>query len=154
MISGRLSDITAANGIDPRLVAIIRQALARQPETLSPGRHDIDGENIFMNVMTFDTQPPHSKCYEQHRHYLDIQILLSGQERIDFGPTGAASEPDLYHDEEDYQLCQAIMPCQTMHMLPGMFAIFLPGEPHKPGCISEAAQAIHKMVIKVHRRCL
>lgn len=154
MILGRTTELSAQTGITPQLLTIIKQVLALHPETLSAGRHDIDGDDIFMNVMTFDTAPPQSKRYEQHCKYLDIQVLLSGEERIDFGPKGAAVEPDTYHEDEDYLLCDAVSPCQTLHMQPGMFAIFLPGEPHKPGCISEAAQTISKAVIKVHCRYL
>ncbi|OAT14873.1 putative sugar isomerase [Buttiauxella noackiae ATCC 51607] len=154
MILGRISELSAQTGIAPQLLAIIKQALAKHPETLSAGRHEIDGDDIFMNVMSFDTSEPQSKRYEQHREYLDIQLLLNGQERIDFGPIGAAIEPDVYHQDDDYLLCDEVVPCQTLHMQPGMFAIFLPGEPHKPGCVSETAQSISKVVIKVHYRCL
>jgi YhcH/YjgK/YiaL family protein len=154
MILGRISELSAQTGIAPPLLAIIKQALALQPATLSVGRHEIDGDDIFMNVMTFDTTEPQSKRYEQHREYLDIQVLLRGEECIYFGPKGAAVEPDIYHEDDDYQLCDAVSPCQTLHMQPGMFAIFLPGEPHKPGCVSETSQTISKVVIKVHYRCL
>jgi YhcH/YjgK/YiaL family protein len=154
MILGRTSELSAQTGIAPQLLAIIKQALALHPESLSAGRHEIDGDDIFMNVMTFDTAEPQSKRYEQHREYLDVQVLLRGEERIDFGPKGAAVEPDIYHEDDDYLLCDAVSPCQTLHMQPGMFAIFFPGEPHKPGCISEASQTISKVVIKVHYRCL
>lgn len=154
MILARISELSAQTGIAPQLLAIIKQALAMHPETLSAGRHEIDGDDIFMNVMSFDTSEPQIKRYEQHREYLDIQVLLSGQERVDFGPFGAAIEPDVYHEDDDYLLCDEVAPCQTLHMQPGMFAIFLPGEPHKPGCISETAQSISKVVIKVHYRCL
>lgn len=154
MILGRISELNAQPGIAPQLLAIIKRALALHPETLSAGRHEIDGDDIFMNVMNFDTTDPQSKRYEQHREYLDIQVLLRGEERIDFGPKGAALEPDIYNEVDDYLLCDAVSPCQTLHLQPGMFAIFSPGEPHKPGCISETSQTISKMVIKVHYRCL
>lgn len=154
MILGRTTELSTQTGIAPQLLVIIKQALALHPESLSTGRHEIDGDDIFMNVMTFDTAEPQSKRYEQHREYLDIQVLLSGEERIDFGPEGAAVGPDIYHEDDDYLLCDTVSPCQALHMQPGMFAIFFPGEPHKPGCISETSQTISKVVIKVHFRCL
>lgn len=154
MILGRISELSAQTGIAPQLLAIIKQALSLHPESLSAGRHEIEGDTIFMNVMSFTTSEPESKRYEQHREYIDIQVLLSGEERIDFGPQGAALEPDSYHEDDDYLLCDAVSPCQTLHMQPGMFAIFFPGEPHKPGCISETANTISKVVIKVNFRTL
>lgn len=95
--------------------------------------------------MAFDTSAAESKRYELHREYLDIQILLSGTERIDFGLEGSAQQPDIYHEDDDYQLCDSLEQRQTLHMVPGMFAIFLPNEPHKPGCMVNDSQKIKKL---------
>jgi len=154
MILGKIAHLDAQTGIDEKLITIIRQALELRPETLAAGRYEIEGDDIFMNVMTFETVNYDAKRYEQHREYLDVQILLNGSERIDFGPLGAAVDPQAYHQDDDYQLCDVVEPVQTLAMEPGMFAVFLPGEPHKPGCINTAEQTITKAVIKVHYRCL
>lgn len=154
MILGKISHLDTQTGISETLVNIIKRALALKPETLEAGRYEIDGDTVFMNVMTFDSVKYDTKRYEQHREYLDVQILLSGRERIDFGPFDAAVDPDIYHQDDDYQLCDVVEPVQTLTMEPGMFAVFLPGEPHKPGCISTTEQTITKVVIKVHYRCL
>jgi YhcH/YjgK/YiaL family protein len=154
MILGKISQLDSQTGIDEKLIKIIQQALALKPETLDAGRYEIEGDTVFMNVMAFDTVKYDTKRYEQHREYVDVQILLSGSERIDFGPLGAAVDPDVYHQDDDYQLCDVVEPVQTLTMEPGMFAVFLPGEPHKPGCITTTGQTISKTVIKVHYRCL
>jgi YhcH/YjgK/YiaL family protein len=39
---------------------------------------------------------------------------------------------------------------QTLQMFPGMYAIFLPYEPHQPGCQLNAPTVIKKAVVKVH----
>lgn len=154
MILGKISHLDKQTGLCEKLVNIIKRALTFQPETLDAGRYEIEGDTVFMNVMTFDTLKYDTKRYEQHREYLDIQILLSGSERIDFGPLDAAVEPDTYHQDDDYQLCDVVEPVQSLTMEPGMLAVFFPGEPHKPGCISKVEQTITKVVIKVHHRCL
>lgn len=154
MILGKITDIDQQVDLPAALRAIVKQALAFAPETLEPGRYEIDGNDIFINVMAFETADAQSKRYEQHRDYADIQILLSGNERIDFGPANSGQELDTYHEDDDYQLCSEVEPRQTLHMQAGMFAVFLPGEPHKPGCITNQSQTIKKAVIKVRQRCL
>lgn len=154
MILGKISDLSVQTGLSSSLRAIIKQALTRELVTLDAGRYEIDGEDIFINVMAFDTSAAESKRYELHREYLDIQILLSGAERIDFGLEGSAQQPDIYHEDDDYQLCDNLEQRQTVHMAPGMFAIFLPNEPHKPGCTINDSQKIKKAVIKVHHSLL
>lgn len=72
---------------------------------------------------------------ELHQQYIDIQVLLSGEERILFGMTDSARQCDEMHVEDDYQLCSEIADEQAIVLKPGRFAIFMPGEPHKPGCM-------------------
>ncbi|MGQ7189587.1 YhcH/YjgK/YiaL family protein, partial [Escherichia sp. HC-CC] len=74
----------------------------------APGRYELQGDNIFMNVMTFNTQSPVEKKAELHEQYIDIQLLLNGEERILFGMAGTARQCEEFHHEDDYQLCSAI----------------------------------------------
>ncbi|MGYP000000043397 len=102
-----------------------------------------------MNVMTFNTQSPVEKKAELHEQYIDIQLLLNGEERILFGMAGTARQCEEFHHEDDYQLCSAIENEQTINLKPGMFAVFMPGEPHKPGCVVGEPGEIKKVVVKV-----
>ncbi|MCV4802683.1 YhcH/YjgK/YiaL family protein, partial [Escherichia coli] len=47
------------------------------------------------------------------------------------------------------QLCSAIENEQAIILKPGMFAVFMPGEPHKPGCVVGEPDEIKKVVVKV-----
>ena len=55
-------------------------------EGLELGRHDIT-EQIYMNVMSFDTAPADSKQAELHHKYIDVQVLISGKENIEYSVT-------------------------------------------------------------------
>ena len=74
MILGKITDIDQQADLPAALRAIVKQALALAPETLEPGRYEIDSEDIFINVMAFETADAQSKRYEHHRDYADIQI--------------------------------------------------------------------------------
>lgn len=60
-----------------------------------------------------------------HEQYIDIQLLLNGEERILFGMAGTARQCEEFHHEDDYQLCSAIENEQTIILKPGMFAVFM-----------------------------
>lgn len=124
-------------------------------QALPTGRHDIDGDNIFVNVMAFDTQPANEKLAEVHKEYIDIQFLISGEERIGFG-LACENNPIAkeYDKESDSYLVEAIKGEAEVIMLPNMFAIFLTGQPHKPGCQVSHASPIKKAVIKMHKSLL
>jgi len=74
--------------------------------------------------------------------------------RIYYGLAGSARACDAWHEQEDYQLCQQTENEQALTLKPGMFAVFMPGEPHKPGCPVTQPGMIRKAVIKVHRSLL
>lgn len=146
MMMGKAS---ALSGLHPVLADALTQALAAWPQDKAPGRYALQGDDIFMNVMTFSTQPPEQKKAELHEQYIDIQLLLAGDERILYGVAGSARQCEEKHIEDDYQLCSAIEGVQTLDVKPGMYAIFMPGEPHKPGCVVKEPEEIKKVVVKV-----
>lgn len=153
MISDALNSLPSA-GLHPVLQQALTLAIAANPQEKTPGRYALQGENIFMNVMHFTTQSPEQKKAELHQQYIDIQMLLSGEERILFGTTDSARQCEEMHIEDDYQLCSQIADEQAMVLKPGKFVIFMPGEPHKPGCVVQAPMDIKKVVIKVRASLL
>ncbi|HDL5788114.1 TPA: YhcH/YjgK/YiaL family protein, partial [Mannheimia haemolytica] len=105
---------------------------------------------IRMNVMSFETTPAEGKKAELHRKFIDIQLLIDGEEMIEYG----LSQPDLskydeYRDEDDYQLTAEIDDKNNLILKPNMFAIFLPYEPHKPGNSVNGNKTLKKLVVKV-----
>lgn len=153
MITGHIDHLAAAGLAQPLYDALV-QALSENPAQKQPDSYTLDGERLFMNVMTLTTQPPQEKKAELHRAYIDIQLLLEGCETIHFGLAESARELEEWHPEQDYQLCNDIDNSQSLTLEPGMFAIFMPGEPHKPGCHDTRREPIKKVVIKLHRDAL
>ncbi|ELI8393907.1 YhcH/YjgK/YiaL family protein [Yersinia enterocolitica subsp. palearctica] len=142
------------SGLPERLQWVLAY-LAKTPlAQLSCGRHEIDGELIFMNVMEFDTQLAENKKAEMHQTYADVQLLISGIEGIEYSVLTPTEHLEPYHADDDYQLIAEIPDKSQLRMLPGMFAVFLPGEPHKPGCQIAGSGTIKKAVVKVHHSLL
>ena len=135
------------------LPAVMGDALtlvvAARAQEKAPGHYALQGDDVFMNVMQFATQGPEQKKAELHAQYIDIQLLLAGEERILFGVAGSARDCGEMHSAEDYQLCSRIEGQQSVVLKPGMFVVFMPGEPHKPGCAVGIEGEIKKAVVKV-----
>ena len=66
-------------------------------------------------------------------------------------PLGALTATMAFDAEKDYALYTdpAAGVATMLPLVPGSFAIFLPQDGHKPGCISGSAMRIKKVVIKV-----
>lgn len=50
--------------------------------TLPRGRNEIDGKNLYVNIAEYDTKPIKDCIWEAHKEYIDVQIMLSGHERL------------------------------------------------------------------------
>lgn len=153
MILGHLRQPSHA-GLPAVLVRAIALAQAHDLHTIAPGRYELQGDNVLMNVMQFHSGVPEEKKAELHSQFIDIQILLAGEERIFYGVAGSACECEEAHPDEDYQLCRRIRGEQVLTLYPDMFAVFMPDEPHKPGCQVGHSAGIKKVVIKVRAALL
>ena len=117
---------------------------------LESGTHQID-ENISMNVFTPETALPSEKKAELHRKFIDIQVLISGEECIEYG----VNNPNLknyteYNEKDDYQLIDDIPNKSMVKLSPKMAVVFFPYEPHKPCChYNGNSKQIKKLVVKV-----
>ncbi|TNH03428.1 YhcH/YjgK/YiaL family protein [Testudinibacter sp. TR-2022] len=151
MILGDLNKDNGTLGLSPMIAEVCEYLKGLDLQALTLGRHEINND-IFMNVMEFETAAADSKKSELHHRYLDVQLLISGAELIEFG----VGNPDLsgyedYQDEDDYQLtAQPIAHKNSVLLAPNMFAIFFPYEAHKPGChVDGQSVKVKKLVVKI-----
>ena len=155
MLSANLTNLDIVPYIRPELRAIIERAsefLATNPEL---GRYPLDGDDLFIQVVEGETQAADLRPSEFHNKYMDIQILLSGSEAIGYGhkPYHEIREDSLA--EKDLAFTDGIAEEKFFELAPGDFAVFYPGELHRPLCqTSKGAQTCRKAIVKVNRKLL
>lgn len=149
MLLGDLSRSDFGLSLPPVFARLCAKLKTLDLGNLPLGWQDLE-EGIRMNVMAFETSPAEGKQAEMHRKFIDIQLLIEGEELIEYG----LSQPNLanydaYREEEDYQLTAEIENKNDLILKPNMFAIFLPYEPHKPGNAVSENKWLKKLVVKV-----
>ena len=99
---------------------------------LSAGRHDIDGDNLFVNVSDVDLKPRQEAALEVHNRYIDIQIMYGEQEEYGWAERSNCLAPrEEFNSEKDVQFFNDIP--QTFFTLnERQFAIFFPEDAHAP----------------------
>ncbi len=113
------------------------------------GRYEIDGDNIFANVMSYTTKAAEELKFEGHKTHIDVQLLLEGEELMDVY-LGRDLEVDTpYSEEGDAALFQAPELFSTVVLKPGRFAAVFPDDLHRPSRMVDDPQPIRKMVVKV-----
>ena len=155
MIAGLLEGSTLALRRSPAVLEILR--VAADPALLAAplGRHAIAGERLFYVLSEYETHPPAGSLPETHAEFCDVQLVLSGEERIGWAPLSAAFVPR--GEGDPAQDVRFYAPAEGMSWLvasPGRFFLFDPADVHQPGVAVDAPRRVRKLVGKVHRSLL
>ncbi len=96
--------------------------------------------------MDADLRPAAGADFGYHRLYADLQIDLAGSEYWAWTTRAELTGPF----DEKVDCGFAAGPEESGGLLgEGRFALFLPGEYHKPSCISPACARLRKAVVKI-----
>ena len=141
------------HNLQPWLPEELRQAIEHIKQHVTAatpvGKHDIDGNRLFYLVSEDMTQPFAERRAEYHARYLDIQIVLKGEEGMTFStqPAGAP-DTDWLADKDIAFLPQGEQE-KTVVLSEGDFVVFWPGEVYKPLCAVGTPAQVRKIVVKM-----
>ena len=118
--------------------------------TQALGRHDLDGDDCFALVQTYETKPMEKALFEAHRRYIDVQFIHSGRETILWAPVASMREETMaYSEEKEAALWKLVRDVTPLHMSAGHFAILYPEDAHAPCIEWEKPEQVFKVVVKV-----
>ena len=96
-----------------------------------------------------DTAPAVTRHTEYHRRWLDIQVVLAGEEIIRYDVADAREMPAEERKPDLWIVAQPQLR-QQLHLQAGDFAIFAPGEAHQALCaVDDRPAQVRKAVFKV-----
>src|SRR5690606_26295187 len=100
-------------------------------EATEKGKHDIDGSRLFYLISEDMTEPHEKRRAEYHARYLDIQIVLKGQEGMTFSVLPAGTPETDWLADKDIAFLPEGEQEKTVILNDGDFVVFYPGEVHK-----------------------
>jgi biofilm protein TabA len=101
--------------------------------SLAAGRHEIDGDRMFVLIDHKSGRGREGARLEAHRVYIDIQYTFEGMEEIGWSPLDACRPPTGGFDaEKDIGFFNDDRPATWLSVPPGLFAIFFPTDAHAP----------------------
>lgn len=107
-------------------------------------------KGIYLVVQEYYTQSPGKKKPEQHQKYIDLHLVLSGEEKIGISfdyPENVVALP--YHSETDTTLYQTVAKEMEITISSGMYCLFYPTDIHRPGCYAQKGGKVRKVVVKI-----
>ena len=150
-IVGTVADSKHLDSLGPNFRKAFEFLRKTDLTTLKIGRTEVDGDNVFVNVMEAKLAPFDGPGKtEAHRKYIDIQLPINGKET--FGVfTMTDKELALpFNEKDDYVLFET--KTEPVELKPGEFIMFLPPYGgHRPCCTREATPpaGYRKAVVKV-----
>ena len=113
---------------------------------LENGKHILDGDNLFVNIVDSQMKTPQQARLEVHDQYIDIQVPLSKAETFGVKPRTERTEPDgEFNTEKDIMFYKDPVQ-ETVTVEKGGVITFAPETAHAP-LIGEGT--IHKAIFKV-----
>ena len=145
MIYDTLAHIDRYEGMHPGVMQGLHFLADTDFSKLPDGRVEIDGDNVFANLMTVETKPANDTP-EAHRKYIDIQYLISGHEVIAVAPLEEMTQVES-RPQNDIWFYRG----NTVRVVigNGRFTVHFPGDAHAPGIALEKPQTVRKCVVKV-----
>ena len=151
MIFGHVNDLDASFAWLPQPLRTAVEHLKRTDFMALPaGNYDLQGKDIYVQVIDMTTKPFAETRPEVHREYIDVQFLVQGREKIGVASdTGKNAVAEDLLAQRDLLFYAEMENDSTLTMTPGSFAVFFPSDVHRPACAFEQPEAIRKVVVKV-----
>lgn len=118
---------------------------------LADGRYEIDGENVVATVQSYSAKPQAEGRWEAHRSHADIQLVVSGAERMGVAAIEEMTLQAPYDAGKDLAFYTGAAG-NFFHVNAGEFAVFYPQDVHMPSLAIAAPTTVKKVVIKVRLR--
>jgi YhcH/YjgK/YiaL family protein len=115
---------------------------------LEPGRYELSGNDLFVNVDEYISKHEEDALYEAHKKYADIQYVVSGEEKIGVMPLEETTDTIPYNEEKDIVFLRAAGNNYRLANTEKFF-LFFPGDAHRPCVRTDKPEPIKKVVIKV-----
>ena len=136
-------------GIEGRYAKAIDFLKSHDLATLEDGKYEIDGKNVYANVMSYTTLPWEEAKYEAHQNYSDIQYVISGEEVMTYAPAEELNPAGPYNAEKDVVKFDNAKPGLKVTCKAGDFMIFFPWDGHKPKAAAGEPSMVKKIVVKI-----
>lgn len=146
MILSSLSQSERYAALHPLFAKAFEYIRATDLYALPPGRYPVDGDELIAIVEHVQGRTLEAARLEAHRRYIDIQLVLEGDEAMGWKPLSDCLNPVSEHSVERdirffYDAPASIVPVPEDH-----FCIFFPEDAHAPLI---GTGAIRKVIFKI-----
>ena len=134
----------------PNILEVLEKGSVYTKDNYPVGRVDIDGDNLFLNLNTYETHFREEAFSEAHQQYVDVMYMVEGEEIIYVKPTEkllSVTKP--YDSKIDALLAKLDDDAIPVRLCEGSFIVLFPQDSHAPGCCVDTPKSVKKIVAKI-----
>jgi len=147
MIYGKIEELPFYDLLVPGALKKIADYLKNFDPATPDGRHDLLGDQLYVSLQSYTTRELNPEKLEAHRRYLDVQLLLAGEETITVSPLSENPVVVPYKEEKDVLFARLEAPAAKIELVPGVFVLLFPEDAHLP-CVGDG-RPVRKAVFKI-----
>lgn len=117
--------------------------------SMETGVYELQGKDLYVQVFDAETGAVEEKKPESHKDYLDVQYLVTGEEKLGFTPYSDRYEIDEYIKERDLIFYKSVENEGFINAAAGCISIFFPCDIHRPAVAVDKPMTVRKVVVKV-----
>jgi biofilm protein TabA len=149
MLCGNLEHLELTPYLPKKIVQFINETKVLLESDYKEGRNELSEEGVFVMLVKPETLVLEKCRPEIHAKYLDVQVVLKGEESIGYGCRPVTKLKEDLLDESDVAFSEDIREEKLISLNQGDFAIFYPGEVHRPLVATNDPCTIQKAIIKI-----
>lgn len=107
------------------------------------------GDGVFALEQAYDSKPPATGRWESHYAYIDVQVIISGDENMEVADVKRLKIDEDFTPAKDLLFYQPFADGSVLRMKAGEAAVFFPVDAHKPSLAVGVPALVRKTVVKV-----
>ena len=147
MIFGNIKDLDNYTYLDEKIQKCFQYAAKHDLLSYEKGRHDIDGDDLFVNIVEYETTTPEERFWEAHKYYLDLHFMLRGPEQIDGNFIQNMEQKD-FVEKDDFLPLEG-EPNNHVVLEDGDFLLCYPADAHRTAVAVNKPVMIKKEIFKI-----
>lgn len=147
MIFGNIKNLNEYTFLTETVKECFSYAKEQKLVEFENGKHEIDGERLFVNIVEYTTKNPEERFWEAHKRYLDVHLMLDGEEQIDLNFLSNMDVKE-FVEADDFVPMDGKKNSSVI-LRNGDFLICYPQDGHRTAVMVSEPKTIKKAIFKV-----
>lgn len=147
MIFGNINHEKTYSNLDENILTCFEYAKKNSLVDFEKGSYSIDGDDIFVNIVGYETCEKEDRFWEAHRKYIDIHLLLEGNEKIALNFIENLEQKE-YEEKGDFLALDG-NPNSYVELKKGDFLVCYPEDAHMTALKVNEKEDVKKAIFKV-----